>query len=156
MIWKLNLAILIGIIAATIIVEVAKASPADCQGSTNPIAATADYGLKPYLLGVGSSWWRGKERIAMPQTMPVTPMCSTVAQAYASQQRFYVLLRAFPANPTRAQWQASYRSLMQAAITTDTEILALVHGNPYYYGNVSRDKAWLVRVQNLPYGMLVE
>lgn len=151
--WKLNVAIATAIIVAAIaLVATAKGATSDCQPFTNAVSFNADFGLEPYLLNIGTPSWAGKQRLAMaPNTAACDP---NVQQAVVAQQRFYTLLRAFPQNPTRAQWKVRYQPLMQAAIATDTLILAVVHGNPYYYSHVTADKAWLVRNTGCRMGQL--
>jgi len=119
----------------------------------NVIFTNAEYGFKPYLLGLGQTWWRGKERAVYYQGQQATvTLCGDQArQLAAGQTRFYVMLRAFPAKPTRAQWKARFRSLMQAAIALDAEFLPLAGGGQERL-NVAADKAWLVAAQNTPYG----
>lgn len=153
--WKLNVAIATAVIvAAIILVATAKGATGECVPFTNAVSFNADFGLEPYLLNIGTPSWSGKQRLAMaPKATACDP---NVQQAVVAQQHFYVLLRAFPQHPTKAQWQARYQPLMQAAIATDTLILTVVHGNPYYYSHVTADKAWLVKNDRLPFGSTPE
>lgn len=149
-------AIALVIVAATLTVSTAKADPTPCNPSIAPVNFNADYGLRNYLVGIGSSWWKGKGRLAAPQLAPTGTMCSSVAQAYADQERFYVLLRAFPQTPTRAQWQTRFVPLMQLAAKLDRELLALSHGNSVYIRSITVDLAWVQRVSRTPFGSPAE
>lgn len=161
------LVLIVGITAATmIVVGAAKGATSDCyasggQPAVNVISFNADYGLHPYLEGIGTATWRGKERIPV---VVQAPMCGTTAElaaahaAQADQARFYVLLRAFPVSPTRAQWQARFKPLVAAAVTADTQFLILLklHGAMAYYGPlVTADRAWLLSVWRTPFGVSV-
>lgn len=153
-----------GLAAATLVVAAgARAASSDCysqggQPAVNSVAFNTDYGLKPYLLGLGSSSWRGKQRIAAP---PAGALCGSDGEvaagkaALADQARFYTLLRAFPQTPTRRQWKARFGPLMQAALAADAQFLALLraHGSSGYYGpRVAADQAWLAAHTRAPYG----
>lgn len=148
---RLNLALLAVIAASVVVVGTVKAAATPCSGDINPIQFNADWGLKPYLVSIGATGWKGKDRLAVPQIAASSPMCPMIATAYQAQQRFYVLLRAFPTNPTKAQWQARYRPLIQSAIAADAAFLTVARGS-YYQPRINADKAWLVAAQNAPFG----
>lgn len=146
-----SLAIVASLAAVAAFAGTARASTTDCTGDQawNTIAFNADYGLKPYLIGLGSTSWRGKERLA---AAALTAPCGGGAalKAYTDQQRFYRLLRAFPQNPTRAQWRARFRPLIAAAVAADADFLPLVSGPART--PIVADKAWLVAAQSTPFG----
>lgn len=153
---KLNLAIAVIVVIGAVIVttDVARGATADCVGdpALNVAAYNAEYGFRPYLLGIGTSWWQGKSRIA---AVPTSQPCGTSAvKAQADQQRFYVLLRAFPAKPTKAQWKARFKPLVQAAIVADQDFLTL--GSGPYRTPIVADLVWLASVSKTPFGRPVE
>jgi len=146
---RLNIALALVTVTAAFAVCQAKAATVACAPFTNAVSFNADFGLEPYLVNIGTPSWDGKQRIALAPTQ--TACDPNVQQAVNVQQRFYVLLRAFPQHPTKAQWNARYQPLMQAAIATDTAILTVVHGNPYYTSHVTSDLAWLRANAKLPF-----
>lgn len=104
--------------------------------------------LKSYLLGIGQTWWH-KNLIPFP----AGPLCGTHSdrQAGSRLKRFYVLFQAFPAHPTRAQWNARFKPLIDAAIRFDYWIV--VTAGPYAEGSYpGQDLTWLRSVRNSPYG----
>lgn len=147
----------IACLSALAVVGTANAAPAECVSSVNAVAFNADFGLKPYLAGIGTPGWVGKQRIGVA---PITarPCDPAALPAYSTQLRFYTLLRAFPASPTRTQWKARFRPLMQTALRLDTQILAILkaQGATLYYGRlVTADRAWLAAHAMAPYGSLL-
>lgn len=161
------LVLIVGLAAATlVIVGAAKGATSDCyaaggQPAVNTISFNADYGLRPYLEGIGTATWRGKERIPAAVQAPMCGTATELAAAHSAQvdqARFYVLLRAFPISPTKAQWQARFKPLVAAAITADTQFLVLLklHGSMTYYGPlVTADRGWLLSAWRTPFGRSV-
>lgn len=159
---NIGVAVVLAVAVAVFVVSTARgATREDCShnpsSAYNAISSNAEYGFRPYLLGIGTSWWRGKERLAAPWVVNASQvaLCGDAARkVYADQQRFYVLLRAFPLKPTRAQWQARFRPLMQAAIVADTDFLRVGSSSKVF--PISVDKAWLVAAQFTPFGKTLE
>lgn len=99
-------------------------------------------------MGIGAQTWR---RSIVP--LPAGPFCGTPSEKTqaAALKRFYVLLMAFPLRPTRAQWQARFKPLVDAAITFD-HLIVSTYG-PYAYASYpGRDLAWLHSIRNAAYG----
>lgn len=157
---RLNLAIFVlVVVGAVIVIGTAKAATIPCQGTgVNAIMFNAEWGLKPYLVGIGSSWWEGKGRLQATTVLPAPTVCDSpqIKQAYADQLRFYTLLRAFPQAPTRAQWNARFVPLIQLSIKLDGEFLPLSHGNSIMTKAVEYDLAWLRKVARTPYDQPAE
>lgn len=155
---RLNIALAVALIVGAVVVCKANAATqTGCQTASNIAFFNADYGLKPYLIGIGQPYWNGKNRLAATTNLPSTPFCDSIAQAaYLDQQRFYVLLRAFPVRPTRAQWKARYGTLMQTAINTDVLFEQINRGDPVIMRNLVVDLAWLRSATHAPFGSVAQ
>lgn len=104
--------------------------------------------------------------VAMPLCGPAAAV-SAGMQAVAHQRRFYVLLAALPARPTRSQWRARWRPLLEEAAAADQAYLSVVSGifraDPGYGGidrrgmtaALAADRAWLVREEGAAYGSTI-
>lgn len=139
-------------VAAATVVTPARSEAVACNGpdAGAVVAINADHGFRSYLLGIGKPYWR---RAISP--LPKGPYCgnppalvTTAKQAYAAQKRFYVLLMAFPIRPTRAQWNARFKPLVDAAISCDGLIMQVIGKQDLQ----THDIAWLRSIRNSPYG----
>lgn len=140
----------LAIVASTVVMP-AQADSAACNGPgpSFVVAINVDHGFRNYLLGIGKPYWR---RAISP--LAQGPYCGTASQvatakgAYAVQKRFYALLMAFPQRPTRAQWNARFKPLVDAAIACDKVIIEIDgHQDVQVH-----DLAWLRSIRNSPYG----
>lgn len=111
----------------------ANAGTIDCTSPDNAIFFNAQSGFKNHFLGIGQDWYR---KSIPPAAIPHGPLCNSsptllaiTKTAVANQQRFFVLLRAFPMRPTRAQWNARFKPLVDAAIASDSAFLRLIKEN---------------------------
>lgn len=153
---KLNLAIAIIVVVGAVIVttDVARGATVDCSTpALNVISFNSEYGFRPFIVGIGSSWWKGKQRLAAVANSP-KPCDPVAAKAYADQQRFYVLLRAFPAKPTKGQWQARFVPLMHAATAADGDFLTIISGPAS--ATAIADRKWLISTSKTTFGSVVE
>lgn len=140
-----------GLIAGSAYTTAAAARPSSCTGPRADlvVANNVEQGFRRYLMGIGTPYWRRSI-----SAIPAGPYCGTASEAatarhaYAVQKRFYVLLMAFPAKPTRAQWNARFKPLVDAAIACDQVIIEIIgHQDVQVH-----DLAWLQSVRNTRYG----
>lgn len=144
---------LAGLLAVAVLAAAASTTAADARASctgtdaAGVVAMNADRGFRNYLVNLGKPYWR---RSISP--LPKGPYCgslvTTAKQSYAAQKRFYVLLMAFPINPTRAQWNARFKPLVDAAIACDGLIMQVIGRQDLQ----THDLAWLRSIRNSPYG----
>lgn len=150
---------LIGLLAAGLLAASAYATGAGATSTacTGPradlvVALNVEQGFQRYLIGIGTPSWR-----KYTNAVPAGPYCGTADQvatakrAYADQKRFYVLLMAFPAKPTRAQWNARFKPLVDAAIACDRVIIEIVGRQDVQM----HDLAWLESVRSARYGTAI-
>lgn len=112
------------------------------------VALNVEHPLKNYLAGIGQSWWR---KAVIP--MPKGAFCGTASDKTQATvlKRFYVLLMAFPAHPTRTQWRSRFKPLIDSAIAFDRLIVSTY--GPYAFASApGEDLAWLRSIRNVPYG----
>lgn len=99
-------------------------------------------------MGIGQSGWH---KSLWP--FPKGPLCGISSDKASARllRRFYVLFMAFPAKPTRAQWNVRFEPLIDAAIGFDSHIVAI--GGPYAYGSYpGADLTWLRSIRSSAYG----
>lgn len=158
------------LLAALVLAGAAQARTVNCNPPGNVLAWDGSRGFEIQLQDSTRPDFVGVHAHAPVFQMPLCgPSAASQAgmAAVASQRRFYVLLAAFPAKPTAAQWKARWKPLLAAAAATDADYLALVNaviaGDPHYGGfdpvalraHLNLDRSWLLRHEATPYGTTV-
>lgn len=107
-----------------------------CLGSGGHAAQTVmdaniRLGFRGYFSGIGTASFR-KEPQPSAALLGAGKLCGSsavvaaAATARSDQSRFYVLYRAFPSRPSKAQWVSRFHSLVMQAAKVDADFLALL------------------------------
>lgn len=155
------------LLAAGVLAVTAQAHTVTCNPPGNALFPDAGRGFAMQLKDSTRPWLVATAHAPTIQTPLCGPSAATAAgmAAIAHQRRFYALLAAFPAHPTKAQWQARWKPLLVEAAATDASYLQLVTAilqvDPHYGGmgdpaglrtHLNADRSWLLRHERTPFG----